>query len=118
MEWIKYSKYNIPPQGLKVLCFTKGDLYVSQVVKYKNKDYWIPIPFTDSILAKGHIDPPDYWCYVSFPETYQGYLRVSVEGGPLINLDELEHQHPENHKDFAEMLIESVGKPVKLKRKK
>jgi|SRR5215469_4687896 len=119
MEWIKYSKYNIPPQGLKLLCFTKGDLFVAQVVKYKEKDYWIPIPFTDSVLAKEHIEPPEYWCYVEFPESkYKGYLQCSVEESPLMNLDQLQELYPESHAEFAEMLITSVGKSVKIKKKK
>ena len=117
-KWFKYSKYNIPPQGLKILCFTKGDMYVAQVVNFKEKDYWIPIPFTDSVLAKGHIEPPEYWMYVEFPEDYKGYLHVSVDGSVLMKVDDLQRIYPENHANFAQMLIESVGKPFKPKKKK
>jgi hypothetical protein len=112
MEWIKYSLYNLPPQGLKILCFTKGDVFVAQTINYKGKRYWIPIPFTDSILSYSHIEAPDYWAYVELPGDYTGLMQMSIGQNELMTIDEFEKAYPEQHAKFAEMLIDSVGKKM------
>jgi hypothetical protein len=113
MEWIKYSKYNLPPQGMKVLCFRKGDMWVAQRFDYKGKDVWIPIPYTDSQLA--NTDPPDYWVQVEFPEGYKGFMQMQHDNGPLMFLDEYQEKFPEDHAVFVKMILDSMHKPKKSK---
>ena len=115
MEWIKYSEHNLPPQGLKVLCFTKGDAFVAQTFNYKGKRWWVPIPFSDSKFALKHSDPPEYWAYIKFPRGYEGYIEIGVTDNPkkkpkTMRFDEFEKQRPEDHEEFVGMLVENLGK--------
>lgn len=104
-NWIK-SSIRKPPQGKKVLCFTKGDLDVRQ--RFKN--YWIPIPYVDSKCAD--IDEPELWQEIEFPSPYTGYMQVLVEGKELMNMDQFEKHCPE---EFNEM-VESMVKMFKEKK--
>jgi hypothetical protein len=110
VEWIKFSKYNLPPQGLKILCFRKGDLWVCRRIHYKSKDYWVEIPYggKDGGLLT---DPPLYWCSIDLPEGFTGLIRVSVDDSPLMTLDELQSTHPKAHEEWANMMISQCRKP-------
>lgn len=123
IPWVKYSPNNLPMQMYKVLCFRNGDAWVAQMINYKGKDHWIPLPFADSINAQ--TNPPDYWVYLDLPEEYTGAMRycVACVGGhdEMVEFDELESSYPEKHVDFAEFLVSSVSQclhtliPVNIK---
>ena len=117
MEWIKYSEYNLPPQGLKILCFRKGDLWVARRICYREKDYWIEIPYGGE---KGAIltHTPTYWMRLDLPEGCTGYMKVGLDGSSPITLDELQKIDPESHEEIAKMMVESTGNTKKPKRKK
>jgi hypothetical protein len=107
--WIKYSLDNLPLEMTKVLCFRKGDAWVAQMISYKGKDHWFPLPFADSCMAK--TDPPEYWMYLDLPEGYTGRMRLRVkDSDELIEFDEFDRRHPDKHDEIAELLIASVGK--------
>ena len=106
--WIKYSSDNLPLEMTKVLCFRKGDAWVAQMITYKGKDHWIPLPFADSSRAK--TDPPEYWIYLQLPDGCTGRMLFSVGDSDKLEFDELERLYPEKHDAFAEYLIFSVGK--------
>lgn len=111
---MKYSPYVEPPQGLKVLCFSDGVAYVAVRFVYRCKSYWLPIPFTDSRFANHN--PPEYWCYITFPVGYTGTWLFGVEGSEPVTLDELEQKDPEAYKELTERFISkmilSTGKPL------
>jgi hypothetical protein len=103
MDWIKYSEYNKPPQGLKILCFNKGDVWVCRRLHLKGKDYWLEIPYGGkhrAILT----DEPKYWMKPDYPEGFTGYIGFKV-GDELLTLDELQEREPEKHHYFVLHLI-------------
>ena len=109
MEWIKYSKYNMPPQGLKILCFKKGDLWIARRFEYKGDNYWIEFSFTpagDSANARATAtSQPDYWLKVQLPEGYTGYMKVKVGEGPIMTIDELQANEPDFFEEFIEAIV-------------
>lgn len=111
MEWIKYSKYNMPPQGLKILCFRKGNLWVARRFEYKGENYWVEIAYGGE---KGAVltDPPEFWVQVQLLQGYTGYMRVSFEPGKFMTLDQLQETDPEKHEEFISVIIESIKKPL------
>lgn len=109
MQWIKLSKYNLPPQGLKILCFRKGDLWIARRFVYKNKDYWIEIPY-GGLLGAVQTDAPEYWVQVELLEGYTGYMRIGLGNEELITIDEFQEKDPESHEKFVEMIIENLNK--------
>lgn len=109
-KWMKYSPYNLPPQGLKILCWTRGDMFVAQMFKLEQKDFWIPIPFCDSIFAPDHITPPEYWMYVGFPEErFKGLMKVQKDE-MMLTMDEFQTSFPDEHQEFVRMILAQVGK--------
>jgi hypothetical protein len=114
-EWMKYTPYYIPPQGLKVLCFTDGVAYVAIRFVWRKTSYWLPIPFTDSRFA--HYNPPEYWCYIDFPPGFTGYWKFGVDDCEPLTLEELYEKDPESYNDICERfiskMIEATGKPLK-----
>ena len=114
MEWIRYSEYNKPPQGLKILCFNDGDVWVCRRLNYKGKDYWVEIPYGGkhgSILT----DEPKYWAKPDYPEGFTGYMKLAVEDEEPITIDEFQNKYPDQHKEFVEMIM---SQSVKQKRKR
>lgn len=108
MEWIKLSQYNLPPQGLKILCFRQGDLWVARRLELKGKSYYLEIPYggkTSAILT----DEPDYWMHLELPEKYTGFIKVGINGGEPLTLDELQRVDKLFHEEFVEMFIKSAG---------
>jgi len=114
MQWIKFSSHNLPPQGLKILCFRKGDLWVARRVNYKGKDYYLEIPYggNEGAIAT---DIPDYWMQLDLPEGYTGYIKLSNSCGGIVTLDELQKIDPESHEQFVGMCMEHSKKPKKKK---
>lgn len=89
-----------PPQGMKVLCFEKGDVYVAQ----RFKDYWFPIPFLDSKFALKN--PPQLWKYIDLPHPYTGKMLVVVDEVTL-DIDELEAQEPDLFNNMLFYMLET-----------
>lgn len=109
MEWIKLSKYNLPPQGLKIVCFRKGDVWIARRLVLDGKSYWIEIPYGGNGGAIS-TDAPDYWMKMDLPEDCTGFMKIGVDGEPLMTLDELQEKYPESHREFVEMMISTIDK--------
>lgn len=107
MEWIKLSQYNLPPQGLKILCFKQGDLWVCRRFNYDGHSIWVEIPFggNDGAILT---DEPEYWAQVELLQGCTGYMKVGMDGGPLMTFDELEEKYPKDHKKFVKTFILSA----------
>lgn len=114
-KW-KCCKENPSETGKKVLCQQKGDLYVAMRIY----EYYIPMPFADHYFC-GHLCHPETWSEIDFPKGLTGHTRVALEGKmELVTLSQLEIDNPEEFKEFAEMIIFSLGtlkKPEKNKSK-
>jgi len=116
MEWHKFSPHFEPAQGLKIIWFSRGDCYIAQRFIYKNKSYYLPIPYTDSRFATS--DSPEYWCYIDFPQGYEGRMEVLMEGDEkVITIDEMYERFPDEHNDFVELMIQTLGGPFRTKKK-
>lgn len=98
-KWIKTNS-RLPPQGLKVLCFTKGDMFVSQ----RFGEYWFPFPFLDSQYATN--EPPEMWKNIDFPDGFKGKMHVMV-GKEKLDMDEFSRREPEDFKILINHLIKS-----------
>lgn len=107
MEWIKLERDNLPPQGLKILCFRKGDLWVCRRMHYKEKDYWIEIPYPGNKGATATFSP-EYWMRLDLPEGYSGFMKVGIEGSDPWTFDELEKINPELLESFVGLVINSL----------
>ena len=105
-QWMKFSPYNLPPQGKKIICFKKGDLWVARRLNYKGKDYWVEIIYggIGSVLT----DEPEYWMNLELPEGCTGYMLLGIDGRDPINIDELQLTDPESHQKFVEMFIKKI----------
>ena len=111
MNWINIENAHKPPQGLKVLCYRKGDIWVAQRFNLQDESHWMPIPFCDSILAS--TDEPEWWSYITHPtESSKGFMKVKIDG-ELLSIDEFEENHPEEHQDFVKALVLSMKNPPK-----
>lgn len=89
-----------------MLCQRKGDLYVAMRIG----KYYVPMPFADHYFCT-HLCYPETWSEIDFPEGLTGLSRVFLPGkSELVTLSELEVDSPEVFKEFAEMLIGSIGK--------
>lgn len=107
MEWIKFSPHNLPPQGLKILCFKKGDLWIARRLEYEGKNYYLEVPYGGE-LGSIPTDEPDYWTTLKLPEKYTGYMKVSVEDSELMTIDELQEKNPEAHNEFVSIFLKSI----------
>lgn len=101
IKWINPDSY-LPPQGKKILYFSKGDVYVVQ----RFGKYWLPIPFTDSKFS--FHESPELWAEFNFPKDFTGKLRMQIEG-KIWNMDQVEEYYPEKYKDFIEMFEKELG---------
>lgn len=108
MEWIKFSEYNLPPQGLKILCFKQGDLWVARRFAYKGKSIYVEIQYGGgtSMLT----DTPDFWMQLELPQGYTGYMKVGVEDSEQMTFDEMEIQYPKQHLEFVKMIVACAKK--------
>lgn len=120
MEWIKFSPLNLPPQGMKILCFNLGDAWVARRINYRGKDYWVEIGYGGenfSILT----DCPSYWLKPDYPEGCTGCMRVGLREDELMTMDEFQEKHPLKHEELVRAIIKNsfdrVKKP-KTKKKK
>jgi len=111
MNWISIENPHKPPQGLKVLCFRKGDIWVCQRFSFQGQSYWLPIPFCDSKFSS--TDNPEWWSYISHPsEVTRGFMKVKI-GGQLLTIDVFEENYPDEHQEFVKALILSMKNPIK-----
>lgn len=104
MSWIKPSKA-LPKQGVKVLCLTNGDVCVAQ----RFGRLWFPIPFCDSIYAT--CGEPDFWKAIELPLGLKGAMKVSVNDGKIIDMDQFEKDYPEDFNEFVETLKKGMKRP-------
>lgn len=104
MEWIRLSPYNLPPQGLKIVCFRKGDLWIARRLRYKGQDYWLEFAYggNDGSICT---DAPDYWMKLDLLEGCTGFMLIGVNNEEPVTLDVLEERYPDNHQDFVGMLL-------------
>lgn len=100
MSWLITYANPLPPQGTKVLCFTKGDVYVAQ----RFAKYWYPIPFTDSLFVD--IQAPEMWKHISMPEGYTGKTTVRVDE-MIVDIDTLQKLYPEEYYDLVKSFHDS-----------
>ena len=109
MQFIKFSRLNLPPQGCKIVCFRKGDVWIARRLRYKEKDYYLEIPYGGKF---GSIctDIPEYWMPLDLPEGYTGYIRVSLDEKEEITIEELERIDKKIHSDLVGMMIEAAIK--------
>ena len=123
MEWMRLSEYNLPPQGLKILCFKNGDCWTAYRYNYKGKSVWLPCVPHESFQphTKYRIvtcDEPEYWSYIAFdklPGNFTGHMYAKTEDDKkLLTFDELEKLHPEEHEYFVKNL---VVKPSELAKR-
>lgn len=115
MEWIKLSQYNLPPQGLKILCFKEGDLWVCRRFSYEGDSIWLEIPYGGK-GGSNLTDEPVYWAQVELLESYTGFMKVGIDDGPIMTFDDLEQKHPQEHKKFIQELISKSCEKVQRKR--
>ncbi len=104
-KWHK-PKENKPPQGLKVLCMHKGDLYVAQ----RLGEYYFSIPFADSKFSRYFA--PDLWQEIDFPGNLKGKLLIVVED-ELMDMDTLEKKHNRIFTEMINGLLEAFKKGMK-----
>lgn len=111
MQWIKFSKHNLPPQGLKIICFKQGDLWVARRFAYKGKSIYVEIPYGGK-NGSFRTDTPQYWMRLDLPEGYSGYMKIGIEGSEPMTFDELQDKHPQDHEEFITMLLTSMKSPM------
>jgi len=99
--WYK-TREKLPPQGLKVLYFDRGDMWVA----YRFGQYWVPIPFCDSKFA--NTDPPDMWAYISLPTGYTGRMSAQMDG-ERISIDDMQIKYPTEYEDMVKSILDSIG---------
>ena len=101
----KFCGIENPPQGLKVLCMHKGDLYVAQ----RFGKYWFSIPFYSCEFSRYF--EPDMWQYIDFPESLTGLMKVKVEGEEaLFTIDELQKKYPTEYIAIVQSFKKSFDK--------
>jgi hypothetical protein len=111
MQWMKFSQYNLPPQGLKILCFRQGDLWIARRFECKGKSVYLEISYggeNGSILT----DIPEYWMQLDLPDGYTGYMRIGIEDHIVMTMDEYQQNFPKEHEEFVTMIIESAKNAV------
>lgn len=89
-------------QGVKILWFGEGDVFVAQ--RFADK-YVCMQPSEVKILQE-----PILWAYCPVPEPYEGIMFIGVEGSEPMMVDEFEKKFP---KDFA--IFVSSLKDIKFK---
>lgn len=95
MDW-QSPKVEQPPQGQKILWLKDGDVYVAQ--RFGDKY------FTYIRKAAEMLEHPTLWAYFEMPEPYTGQMKVSLDDGDLMPIDDFEQNHPEEYKEFISSL--------------
>jgi hypothetical protein len=99
-DW-QSPKVQLPPQGVKILWFHKGDLYICHRVGEK---YISIIPGYCKILAC-----PTLWAIAPVPEPYTGIMRILMkDNAEEMTIDEFEEKYPEDHKEFESILQDRI----------
>ena len=124
MIWIKYTPLNLPPAGLKILCFKKGDCWTAYRFNYKDENLWIAALPSCALnpqrqYVMGRCDEPEYWCEIPFsdlPGTYTGRLMLKAEDDDdLYTVDEFQEKYPEEHDQFIKEFVFALTKARKKK---
>jgi hypothetical protein len=94
------------PVFKKVLCFRNGDLYVAMRID----EYYLPIPFSDHYFCKS-LSKPQKWHQIPFPDGFTGETKISVTANlnNVITMEECEKLHPKLYREFANVMIASIG---------
>lgn len=104
MEWIKFSKYNPPPQGLKIVCFKEGDLWVAMRFEFKKESYYIQLIHDGSGAVR--TDTPDYWMKLDLPQGYSGLTKAKLlENEEYMTIDELQLKDYDAHQKLVSMYV-------------
>lgn len=106
MKWIKTTE-QLPAQGLKILCFHNGDLWIARRFSLSTSSYWVEIPYGGDKGAN-LTDEPEYWTQLSLPGNYTGLMQVGIEGEGLMSFDEFQKSFPEDHELFVSQMIKSI----------
>lgn len=80
-----------PPQGKKILCLHRGDVYVAQ----RMGDYYFSVPFYDSTFSRYFV--PEKWADINLPDGLTGMNFIKLDD-KLLNFDELEKVNPDIHR--------------------
>lgn len=117
MQWIKFSKYNPPPQGLKIVCFKEGDLWVAMRFEYKKESYYIQLIHDGSGAVR--TDTPDYWMQLDLPQGYTGFTKAKLQiDEELMTVDELQLRDYDAHQELVSMYVEPALVKKRVKKKK
>ena len=105
-DWIS-PKVIEPPQGVKILCFHKGDIWVG----YRWRDFYIQLPYAKGEAIKTPI--PQLWKGIFPPKPYLGKMLFSSDGGkkPMMDFDEWEKKYPEEADEFVNRMRNSLTLP-------
>lgn len=116
---MKLSEYNLPPQGLKILCFRNGDCWTAYRFDNNSKSIWIACVPSCNLNPErqyqmGRCDEPDYWSEIPFsdlPREYTGRIMVKPEGDEnFYTIDELQVIYPKEHRKFIKGLVWGLNK--------
>jgi len=101
-DW-QSPKVCLPPQGVKIIWFKKGDIFIAQRIGHK---YLCMQPGEGVILEE-----PQLWIIAPLPPPYEGMIKVMPKGSnKLISVDDFENEYPKEYKEFVESI-----KPEKWK---
>ena len=96
-DW-QSPKVTLPPQGVKILWFTNGDVFVAQ--RFGTK-YLCLQPGEAKVL-----EAPMLWMKCPVPDPYEGIIHITVEGNDkLMTVDEMEKEFPKEYKE----LLDAIG---------
>ncbi len=102
IKWID-PKLRLPPQGKKILYFSKGDIYVVQRFSHM----WLPIPFLDSEYVFS--EPPELWAEFNIPNNMTGKMHIIPEGhSDMIDIDTFEKRFPNEYSEFLNAWINLI----------
>jgi hypothetical protein len=88
-EWISASEV-LPPQGTKVVCFHKGDIYVA----YRIRDIWLPLPYCPRLIKIA----PELWQKLTPPAGYKGKILFKLmDDDEFYDLEGLEKKDPDDY---------------------
>lgn len=95
-EW-QSPKVQLPPQGVKILWFKGGDVFIAQRIGNK----YLSLQPGEAVI----LDEPMLWLVAPVPHPFEGLMRVKVEDEEkLMTIDELEKKFPQQHKQFVALI--------------
>lgn len=89
-DW-QSPKVNPPPQGVKILWFKSGDVFIAQ----RLADKYISLQPGEATI----LEEPKLWAICPVPAPYQGMMGLKIDG-EMMNIDEAEKRFPDVYKQF------------------